>query len=1393
MSRRHGSISGDSDKDRKTKTAAATPTSTEGWIRAIDSVTVSPATDASTTVTVTTTTGPTTTADMLQSTRILLETATKLRDLKGLGILHDCTGTVQTLSIQSALLDRAQKLDEAITGQQSSSIGFVGATDSSSIQIPSTASTIRRDWMLARDLESGYTPLHCAVAKGDLAGLLLLLRHALSNDSPRISQRPMNVLAGETGTVSVSAFATTTSSKNDLVQAVISARDWEAMTAADLLAAQQRKELQAVRETLYRPIVIDARHSTEGRWRQSSFDLQDDDQDEQNELNALSRGLQFLKQGSGSSNNSHDTSTTLPKDAGHDTYGCEVFTFGRAHHCALGLVASKSSSNDTAAVTKVRPNRVQAFAQSQVGRAGGAVAIAGATHHTLVATAQGHVYAFGLGKGGRLGAGDEAHCPLPTRVRGPLSSRRVVVVAAADNHSLCVTACGVVYAWGSNRFGQLGTTVSSNLEDGVTGSARCLPRRVEDLKGVMCISVAAGEKHSVALSKQGEVYLWGDNTAGQLATSRRTGLHKVQRVEALWNPPTPKAAIAIAASEQATMILTAPTGSGLPVNSIFTWGHGNHSPSKVKFESCPQQRGRPVNPVAIACARYHSVAITAEGLVYSWGLHSESLGTQRTKKVPAMSTVVFASPQLVTGMLPENGGGKAVAVSASENHTAVLTDTGALFTWGSTYGKNILGHEGVRWQPDPKRVPGVYRAVGVAAAKEHTVLLVGATFPALPLAAVDISLENLAARKAAEHVDIFNALPVLITAERTQCSLLLEYCREFVRRNLDGVLNVGQRSHMDCYLSEQLSTCFVDSDKSRDSRHHPLLLDIVTAGNIGRPSFEIPVSLSSTVSWLHACSKLSQSPLVAAMIKRYTSDPSKPVQEGSVTRSRRSRSISTNSRSASDLTSSDCSEHCLSLTTDMDLSSKELTQEKHAHLVKEMRWVRKRLGQIAKLQDPKGELQLTSDQVEKLSRQPQLKADLLLFQPALEAIEKRLKDFSLAEAKVITESKETVKIKTKTASCVDKNKLLEPAVEESPKSPSLSLRCNVCEITCPDMKCYTLHINGRKHRNRVATATEIEQHKAAASMMAERQRQQMSGQAVIYPPKKATVYSRWSVEKIITQPRYKLPPPPHPLPEGVDSGVACRPSDTKNLREIMAEESKQVESIVKSSPFKSKKTTLRLPKGSAPPLQSPPWASPVARVAATAAPSHWAAQSDQPKGAYSLGDFIKPAHSTVKPGPIRWAAPPAKVSAAQTSPSALSLRDIQQQEHEFKTQKQDQTFGDNSKWFIERRERAGSFKEIQTETAKQLEERLFIEEQIRIEKEINNELAAQKVKEEVAGPSRSNKKPKKRKPKAQTESKRIAADKDKRDHPKPKPRHRNNSSGGNKRNPEVKQKKSVDC
>ena len=360
----------------------------------------------------------------------------------------------------------------------------------------------------------------------------------------------------------------------------------------------------------------------------------------------------------------------------------------------------------------------------------------------------------------------------------------MVGVAAAENHSLCVTSHGEVFSWGSNRFGQLGDATGSTST--MACGSRSLPRRVEDLKQHPCVAVAAGEKHSVALSRKGEVYVWGDNTSGQLGVPRRSSIQKVQRVEALWTSLTaqnksPKITIAIAAAEQSTLVLTTGSpSSGLNhVNSVYEWGHGNHVPIKVYFEgsravgnsnqSTSFSSNRIANPIAIACARYHNAVISSDGLVYTWGLRAESLGRGNSNKSPKQQQQRRNSmPQLVTGMLPEKGGGLAVAISASGSHTAVVCNDGTLFTWGTTDGNNVLGHEGVRWQPNPKRVPGVHCAVDVAVAKEHTILLIGASFPAIPKRNALQSLELIAARKVAEYVDLFNVIPILIMAERTE-------------------------------------------------------------------------------------------------------------------------------------------------------------------------------------------------------------------------------------------------------------------------------------------------------------------------------------------------------------------------------------------------------------------------------------------------------------------------------------------------------------------------------------------------------------------------------------------------------------------------------------------------
>jgi hypothetical protein len=93
---------------------------------------------------------------------------------------------------------------------------------------------------------------------------------------------------------------------------------------------------------------------------------------------------------------------------------------------------------------------------------------------------------------------------------------------------------------------------------------------------------------------------------------------------------------------------------------------------------------------------------------------------------------------------------------------------------------------------------------------------------------------------------------------------------------------------------------------------------------------------------------------------------------------------------------------------------------------------------------------------------------------------------------------------------------------------------------------------------------------------------------------------------------------------------------------------------------------------------------------------------------------------------------------SQGEQASVDFLAIQQEELEFK-KKQDQSFGPSpGKWFIERRERAQSFSEIQLCDEKEREKRIFVEEQFRIEKLIMDELSSKKLHQ---GKSRPRKKP----------------------------------------------------
>jgi alpha-tubulin suppressor-like RCC1 family protein len=79
-------------------------------------------------------------------------------------------------------------------------------------------------------------------------------------------------------------------------------------------------------------------------------------------------------------------------------------------------------------------------------------------------------------------------------------------VSTGAAHTLVRTPSGVVWAWGQNTNGQLGTGNTTRM---------LTPTKVKGLpEGI--VSVTAGASHSAALTSGGSVWTWGKNSHGQL-------------------------------------------------------------------------------------------------------------------------------------------------------------------------------------------------------------------------------------------------------------------------------------------------------------------------------------------------------------------------------------------------------------------------------------------------------------------------------------------------------------------------------------------------------------------------------------------------------------------------------------------------------------------------------------------------------------------------------------------------------------------------------------------------------------------------------------------------------------------------------------------------------------
>ena len=127
---------------------------------------------------------------------------------------------------------------------------------------------------------------------------------------------------------------------------------------------------------------------------------------------------------------------------------------------------------------------------------------------------RGNSYAFGVGKMGRLGMGDEETRLMPNRI--PFT-RQVIRAAVGLDHTLLVDSKSDLYAFGSNHYGQL--CIEDEYVEAVMEPVRVMSPRKAHSQGVL--GVAASAVHSVVWLEDMRVFMFGLDK-GQFGKFKRT-------------------------------------------------------------------------------------------------------------------------------------------------------------------------------------------------------------------------------------------------------------------------------------------------------------------------------------------------------------------------------------------------------------------------------------------------------------------------------------------------------------------------------------------------------------------------------------------------------------------------------------------------------------------------------------------------------------------------------------------------------------------------------------------------------------------------------------------------------------------------------------------------------
>ncbi|GAM26989.1 hypothetical protein SAMD00019534_101640, partial [Acytostelium subglobosum LB1] len=296
---------------------------------------------------------------------------------------------------------------------------------------------------------------------------------------------------------------------------------------------------------------------------------------------------------------------------------------------------------------------------------------------TVILTKQGKMLSLGSNEFGQLGLGAGVRGSHTPRVIETLSQQSIVSIGAGFDHAIAVTKTGHAFGWGYNIEGQIGQKIveykrvqtadgesAENLDEMdrtmVADEEFNLPLLVPGLENIKIARVVCGYDCTFFISSRGNVYAVGNNETGTLGIGDDDNAGRVMKPTKVLMPDKERVKSMACGATHALFLSESGRVYSCGWGSEGRLGLGDNTINRYNPTQITFFQENNIKIVQVSAGGAHSLALTDDGKVYSWGCgdngklgHGNTAGENIPKLIESISNreVIFVAAGIDTSML----------------------------------------------------------------------------------------------------------------------------------------------------------------------------------------------------------------------------------------------------------------------------------------------------------------------------------------------------------------------------------------------------------------------------------------------------------------------------------------------------------------------------------------------------------------------------------------------------------------------------------------------------------------------------------------------------------------------------------------------------------------------